>query len=305
MSGKKSVAGASMNALAKTSGGPRTAAGKEKSKLNAVKHGIFANVVRKDESRKFNSIWQGLRDSLGPEGTLEELLVEKMAVITLRHLRLLGVESAEISISVDFFEGDQELRQRERAHEILQEEHPGDDNSKSAPNGLARHIANPIIARVCIERLEFLKKSIEEAGLSGPRDYPLLLILYGGGIPMDGCFFVTYTTYWDTAKCSEDERREHGYISPEECAARTVKAIDAEIRRIAAESRSLDTINAAKAKLNKQALSVPQSPNLERYIRYEASLERAFDRTLAQLERLQRIRRGQPVLPAIKVDVTS
>jgi len=34
-------------------------------------------------------------------------------------------------------------------------------------------------------------------------------------------------------------------------------------------------------------------------------LSREFDRTLNQLERLQRIRKGQPVLPPIKVEVSS
>ena len=51
--------------------------------------------------------------------------------------------------------------------------------------------------------------------------------------------------------------------------------------------------------------SIPDHEGLNRIMRYEASLERGFDRTLAQLERLQRMRLGQPVLPAIKVDVSS
>ena len=45
-------------------------------------------------------------------------------------------------------------------------------------------------------------------------------------------------------------------------------------------------------------------PFNDRFQRYEASLDRSFDRTLSQLERLQRVRSGQPVLPAIKVDVS-
>lgn len=43
---------------------------------------------------------------------------------------------------------------------------------------------------------------------------------------------------------------------------------------------------------------------MDRILRYEASLERAFDRALAQLERLQRMRLGQPVAPPIKVNLT-
>jgi hypothetical protein len=36
-------------------------------------------------------------------------------------------------------------------------------------------------------------------------------------------------------------------------------------------------------------------------MRYETSLDRSFDRTLKQLERLQRMRSGQPVLPKLEV----
>ena len=46
---------------------------------------------------------------------------------------------------------------------------------------------------------------------------------------------------------------------------------------------------------------VPETPRLDRLLRYEASLERSLDRTLSQLERLQRMRLGQPVLPKLEV----
>jgi len=44
---------------------------------------------------------------------------------------------------------------------------------------------------------------------------------------------------------------------------------------------------------------------LDRLLRYESNFERAFDRILNQLERLQRIRKGQPVLPTLDVNVTT
>ena len=52
---------------------------------------------------------------------------------------------------------------------------------------------------------------------------------------------------------------------------------------------------APKQKLEELCRNVPEAPRLDRLLRYEASLERAFDRTLNQLERLQRIRLGLPV----------
>jgi hypothetical protein len=44
---------------------------------------------------------------------------------------------------------------------------------------------------------------------------------------------------------------------------------------------------------------------LDLLLRYESNLERAFDRTLNQLERLQRIRNGQPVLPTLDINVST
>ena len=40
-------------------------------------------------------------------------------------------------------------------------------------------------------------------------------------------------------------------------------------------------------------------------MRYETSLEREFDRTLNQLERLQLMRVGQPVPPPVKVELST
>ena len=48
----------------------------------------------------------------------------------------------------------------------------------------------------------------------------------------------------------------------------------------------------------------PDAPELDRLLRYETSLDRLFDRTLSQLERLQRMRRGQPVPPPVKVEIS-
>jgi hypothetical protein len=74
--------------------GPRTPQGTERSKRNATKHGIFSSVVvLKGESRaEYESFLNGLRESLRPEGALEEFLVEKLASISWRHRRLVVAE---------------------------------------------------------------------------------------------------------------------------------------------------------------------------------------------------------------------
>jgi hypothetical protein len=52
------------------------------------------------------------------------------------------------------------------------------------------------------------------------------------------------------------------------------------------------------------AALVPSQDVVERLLRYEAHLGREFDRTLNQLERLQRIRLGQPVPPSVRVELS-
>ena len=57
--------------------------------------------------------------------------------------------------------------------------------------------------------------------------------------------------------------------------------------------------------LNAQGEMILTSWNTDEFIRYEVNLERAIDRTLAQLERLQRRRLGQPLLPPVKVELSA
>jgi hypothetical protein len=84
-----------------------------------------------------------------------------------------------------------------------------------------------------------------------------------------------------------------------------LREIDSEICCLKRHSKAQASIEGDRAELESLRRLVPESPTLDRLLRYEASLERAFDRTLSQLERLQRMRLGQPVLPPVKVEVSS
>ena len=54
--------------------------------------------------------------------------------------------------------------------------------------------------------------------------------------------------------------------------------------------------------MNLEALGqqFPLTPQFDALLRYDASLQQNFDRTLSQLERVQRTRLGQPVLPELE-----
>ena len=84
---------------------------------------------------------------------------------------------------------------------------------------------------------------------------------------------------------------------------RPVASSDCQKARASIESKRAK-IESERTKLEILRRSVPDSSGLDRLLRYEASLERTFDRALNQLERLQRMRRGQPVAPRIDVNVS-
>jgi len=85
------------SSLTRRATGPRTRQGKEKSKRNALKDGIFSTVVViGGESRAdFKNLLNGLRAYLLPDGALEEILVEKLAVLFWRERRLLIADGKE------------------------------------------------------------------------------------------------------------------------------------------------------------------------------------------------------------------
>ena len=60
-----------------------------------------------------------------------------------------------------------------------------------------------------------------------------------------------------------------------------------------------------RMKLNAHRQHVPLTPHFDHLLRYEASLERNFDRTLIQFERGRPMRLGQPVPVPISVNLSA
>jgi hypothetical protein len=73
------------------------------------------------------------------------------------------------------------------------------------------------------------------------------------------------------------------------------------IQRLKSRQAAIEPIREETERLEAKCRNVPEGPRLERLLRYEASIECSFDRTLNQLERLQRTRLGQPILPKLEI----
>jgi hypothetical protein len=86
------------NALKST--GPKTEGGKRRVSQNALKHGVLSQrlVLQDENPEEFQALVDDLHSALRPIGTLELMLVEKIAVAFWRQRRLVRAESAGIEL---------------------------------------------------------------------------------------------------------------------------------------------------------------------------------------------------------------
>ena len=169
--------------------------------------------------------------------------------------------------------------------------------------GLIRNTHNRHALEQCLEWLAHLRKGIEEVGFRPDQDAVFLKSLYGNRDPsrLGTDLYDSYETLLQIAETPEEERERKRYPSPSECRQIVMDKIDKEIRRIKRDQKARSSVQAARTQLEIVSRNVPDGPGLDRLLRYETSLDRSFDRTLSQLERLQRVRLGQPVLPKLEV----
>lgn len=94
-------------ANAKKSTGPRTDAGKARSKLNALTHGIFSAEVLvadgdgKEDAAALEALREEMRADLRPEGVLQEILVDRLVAVIWRWRRALRFETGATRAAVD------------------------------------------------------------------------------------------------------------------------------------------------------------------------------------------------------------
>ena len=263
----------------KKSSGPRTHNGKQQSRFNAMKDGIFsAVVVLPGESQsEYKSLVKGLRDAWQPVGRHEEVLVETLAITCWRRRRCLIAEGAEIRLGSEFVEWDRKAKERGTFQAFYK-------------------IQSPSILKNCVELLYELRQKIE-SGFDRERDTAILERIRALNADSGKMLLELYLRLIAVAELPE-KRRQEG-LTPAQCRKHIVSEIDKEVYLC----RS-GLIEADREKLEVLRHGVPEPERLDRLLRYEASLERSFDRTVNQLERLQRLRLGQPVAPRIEVTVS-
>ena len=282
--------------------GPRTPEGKEVSKRNALRHGIFSEVtVLPGESRdEFDSLLKGFSKALTPEVDVEYVLVEKLAIISWRWRRLLQAESAEIQHSSKFVAWDQKMQQSSEA-EIAKRTLVRHHKTFTDRPGLLPKIQNPEILEYCVKLLLELQERIKSQGFNEKPDSSILEIIYGGDLNLHGTLRNTYSLLRNTSLITEEERQSKGYLTREQCKDEMLSAIDAEIQLFQNYRQKRSEIEVERTKLEVLRRGVPEASRADVLMRYEVTLERAFERTLNQFERIRRLRWGLPAVPRVEV----
>jgi hypothetical protein len=281
---------------------PRSEAGKRRSSRNAFKHGIFAKVVviPGESSARYRSLLKNLRDERQPEGATEEFLTEMIANIVWRLRRFYAAESAEIRRGREFIEWDERNRQTGEAEEIgtrvNEMSHLCDPES-----GLIWNVRNPVIVGRCLELLLELQREIKAAGFEGERDTAILKTIYGTNDHLRKTPYQSYIEWAETSQLKQ-ERHLQGFPSAEEFMKYFLSGMSKEIRRLRDYQREQASVESERMQLEVLRRNVPGPESCEHLRRYEVTLLKELDRIVNLLDRMQRLRRGQPVAP--RIDVT-
>jgi len=257
-------------------------------------------VVLEGESQsEFRALHNGLREDFQPVGTLEEVLVEKLAALLWRNRRLIIAEAAEIRVAATFCEWDLRERHREEASQFPEPRWNG---------GLIKRIANPEALEGCLSLLRRLKDGIEETNFDTKCDEEILDHLFGSYYDRraDWRQGIRYS-YWCwsgyVALCKE--KGEEGLATFQRCKDEFLAELRHEVKRLERYKKEQVAVLTNKLELESLRQYVPDSTRFDRLLRYETTLERSIERLLNQLERTQRMRQGEPVPTPINLNVTT
>lgn len=301
MTSEKKAEANRRNALKST--GPKTPEGKARASRNATKHGVLvaAPVVREMERPEdWTSHLSGVRTSLAAVGYLEEVLVDRVALHLWRMGRVArfetealsaGMETAERAVNEDprrsgdfpsTLKAKMEAEGRAfRTLARLEADPPDDEVDQVDAEAVLLTLDASTESRLQDEQGEV--PSISIPGVPDDEDGREDFDAWTVGLLLGAVDAYAKATGWTRARIIES------------AAAWAKWEGDQAERSLAAHG------NAVARKKGERLLLDPKV--LDRVLRYETTMERAFLRTLHELQRLQAARKGGSVPPPLALDV--
>jgi hypothetical protein len=270
---------------ARKSTGPKSAGGKAMSKMNAFKHGLLAREVvvpgfglnAGEHESKFQALHQMYREHLEPVGPLEEMMVERIVTAYWRLHRVLIAERGEI------------LRSLEEAKQV---------NPVMDPRRLLSTLGRLPWADDAAREVNDVRNSVRKGGeLTEPMLARLLKVLEGRSSMITRLQEAQEVPPTDaeglSAEALKAKRQE-----------RLLKFLDEQLVCCEAGLHEIGELHVWNKQVRRDASLMPAQKIVEKLLRYEARLERQMYRAMNQLERLQRLRRGEVVPPPVVIQAS-
>ena len=286
-------------------GGPKTQAGKEVARWNATRHGIRSPapvVPGLEKAEDWEEHCDGVLESLSPEGHLELVLAERVALLSWRLHRVTRYEQETIALSQEKVEED--LMERQSLNPLISAAvHPQDvrmdhEEAKKTQRLLKKLFTLPGEKRLSTEEAASVLLSIwnrvdEEAELE-ELEIP--------GIPeaLDPDLLLEYDVPWTVSLVREGISviAQAAGEDLEELLESASEGARLEVRRT--KSR-LEEVERDLRNMSRERL-LPDEMTLQKIARYEAHLSRGLYQAMHELEALQTKRSGGAA-PLARLDV--
>jgi hypothetical protein len=290
MLSSKQIAANQNNALMST--GPKTPEGKAASKMNALKHGIRSKEVLvrglnvRENPRGLDALYERFWEDLNPVGPMEELLVDQIVTAYWRKLRALRAESGEIALSVDL--GQWARRKIKDKWQVEQWGETGDFVRAMQESALGISIQASWLREICAQ--------VEKEGTLKKKDIKEFVVTDQPNLIAQGLNNLRL-------KFAQIPNGEDQASRREECKKQALAYIDRQLTMRIWRQAACEKREKAEEESRQAAAVLPSPEVLDKILRYETKLDRQIYRAMSQLERLQRIRRGEAVPPPISMEV--
>lgn len=274
MTTPKQVAANQQNSLAST--GPKSPEGKRTSSHNAIRHGIFSEeiVITKGEVQEkeieYQQLLSELQNDLKPEGRLENILVEKIAVNYWRMRRLLRYETGEVRQLLDEFV-------RKYIESDLDDDLSGFSALQQKPPRLLYFNITDAISSEQLEKCKRRVEFLETDGIDFNSDPEAIHFVLENRLRIDPDQSTVQERAQAGSYLGNLSPQQKGKIKRELLTAAKKKY--EEIRLVLRWQKRLEIIKLVR--------SIPVEGGINKVVKYESALERSIFKNLAMLKQLQ------------------
>jgi hypothetical protein len=298
---------------ARHSTGPRSPAGKQNSKLNALKHGAYVCAENQRESmralgedpERFQTLVEELRSAFAPGDALQEKQVEDLAWLYWRRERLERALAGLKRRALQEIEEWQHRRQREMAgatfdasqHELVDWSLPQSDD-------------RGVRLRLRLSYLGVIREEVKQ-GLYRRRQQAVLESLYRGEMGWRSqMIYALLSRFGQAAELPQQVANDPHYVEdlkalgawrepPGEAEQQELlRLLEEEIASVEEELAYEEKANQERVAIERDACLAPQDEAWRTLLRQEGSLDRSIDRKVRILLSLRKESASLPAAPA-------